>query len=75
MRVLFSLQNVLKKSGKELSPEQLDRIMATEQTNTPLYLRLVLSVCGGSERCQRMEASGGVERAKEGRGSEIGRRG
>ena len=38
----------MKKSGKELSAEQLDRIVAAEQTNTPLYLRLVLSV--GRER-------------------------
>ncbi|XP_070180221.1 TPR repeat-containing protein DDB_G0287407-like isoform X2 [Littorina saxatilis] len=34
---------VLKKSGKELSPEQLNRIVAADQTNNPLYLRLVLA--------------------------------
>ena len=48
MFFLLSLQKVLKKNGKELSAEQLDRIVAAEQTNTPLYLRLVLSV--GRER-------------------------
>ncbi|XP_076442546.1 TPR repeat-containing protein DDB_G0287407-like isoform X2 [Babylonia areolata] len=34
---------VLKKSGKELSADQLDRVVAAPHTSNPLYLRLVLA--------------------------------
>ena len=31
-------------NGKELSPEQLQRIVEAEQTSSPLFLKIVLSV-------------------------------
>ncbi|KAL8608276.1 hypothetical protein ACOMHN_042143 [Nucella lapillus] len=34
---------VLRKSGKELSAEQLDKVVLAQRTNSPLYLRLVLA--------------------------------
>ena len=41
---LMCEQQTLKQSGKELSPDQLSRIVSSQQTGNPLFLKIVLSV-------------------------------